>query len=461
MNTKASKYLPFLLALAIFMQMLDATILNTALPKMALDLDESPLNMQSAIISYALTLALLMPLSGYLSDRFGTKKVFLTATLLFMLGSFFCALSFNLTFLVISRIIQAVGGAMLMPLPRMILLRAYERKEVLNVMNFIIMPALIGPVLGPLVGGYLVVYASWHWIFLINIPIGFLILFFSLKIFPDFKSPLSKEELKFDSRGFFIFALGAVSLSLAVEFLTRNDMKFISILAFLIGFGAVLSYYRYAKGNKNAIYSLELFKVRTYRLGMLGNFFSRLGMSSLPYLLPLLLQVAFLHSPTVSGWSLAPIALAALLSKPFIRPLIKTFGYKNILIWNTRLVGLLIMSLSLLKITTPFYILIPSLLMIGVLNSIQYASMNTLSIAKLRDYQSGSANSLLAVNQQLAVSFGIAFGALILNFFLHDGQSTESIHQAFTYTFVIIGSVTFLSSFVFKKLHIKDGNNMF
>lgn len=460
MNTQPSKYLPLLLALAIFMQMLDATILNTALPQMALDLNESPLNMQSTIISYALTLALLMPISGFLSDRFGTKKIFLGATLLFIIGSFMCAVSFNLTFLVISRIIQAIGGAMLMPLPRMIVLRAYERKEFLNIINFIIMPALIGPVLGPLVGGYLVVYASWHWIFLINIPIGFLILFVSMKIFPDFKSPLRKKELKFDAAGFIIFALGAVTLSLAVEFLTRDDMKLISIICFIVGFSAVIAYYKYAQNNKNAIYSLELFKVRTYRLGMLGNFFSRLGMSALPYLLPLLLQVAFLRSPTVSGWSLAPIALAALLSKPLIRPLIKTFGYKNILIWNTRLVGLLIISLSFLKISTPIYFLIPTLLMVGVLNSIQYSSMNTLSIAKLRDHQSGSANSLLAVNQQLAISFGIALGALILNFFLRNDQNLEGIHKAFSYTFMIIGSITFFSSFIFKKLHIKDGSNM-
>lgn len=460
MDNKVSKYLPFLLALAVFMQMLDATILNTALPKMASDLNESPLNMQSAIISYALTLALLMPASGYLSDRFGVKKVFLLSTILFMLGSFMCALSFNLDFLVFSRIIQAIGGSMLMPLPRMVVLKVYDRKDILNVVNFIIMPALIGPVLGPLVGGYLVVYTSWHWIFLINIPIGFFILFLAMKIFPDIKSSIKKEDLKFDFLGFIIFASGAVTLSFGVEFLTRDDMRLISSLSFILGIICIIIYYKYAQKSKNPIYSLELFKVRTYRLGMLGSFFSRLGMSALPYLLPLLLQVAFLYSPTISGWSLAPVALAAILAKPLIKPLIKIFGYKNILIWNTRFVGLLIISLSFLKASTPFYILIPVLLMLGCLNSIQFSTMNTIAIAKLRDRHSGSANSLLAVNQQLAVSFGIAIGALLLNLFLKSESNTQDIYKAFSYTFIIIGNITFFSSFIFNKLHIKDGNTL-
>ena len=167
-----SRWLPLLLAVAIFMQMLDTTILNTALPKMALDLNESPLNMQSAVIAYALTLALLIPLSGYLADRFGTRSVFIASMGIFVLGSVLCAAAPNLSMLLVARVIQGIGGSMLVPVPRLTLLRVYDKSQLLNAINYAVMPALIGPVLGPLVGGYLVDYASWHWIFLINVPIG-------------------------------------------------------------------------------------------------------------------------------------------------------------------------------------------------------------------------------------------------------------------------------------------------
>lgn len=227
-----SRWLPLLLAVAIFMQMLDTTILNTALPKMALDLNESPLNMQSAVIAYALTLALLIPLSGYLADRFGTRSVFIASMGIFVLGSVLCAAAPNLSMLLVARVIQGIGGSMLVPVPRLTLLRVYDKSQLLNAINYAVMPALIGPVLGPLVGGYLVDYASWHWIFLINVPIGIAGMVFAFKVMPDLKGE-GKEH--FDVVGFLLFAAAACSLSLSVEIVTHPGTRFFAMLMALSG----------------------------------------------------------------------------------------------------------------------------------------------------------------------------------------------------------------------------------
>lgn len=455
-----SRALPLLLALAIFMQMLDVTILNTALPKMAENLDASPLHMHTVIIAYALTLALFIPLSGYLCDRHGTQKVFTVALILFTLGSALCAAAPNLPFLVAARVIQGMGGAMLVPVPRLVVLRAYDKSQLLTIMNYIIMPALLGPIIGPLVGGYLVEYATWHWIFLLNIPVGLIALWMTTRIMPDFHAAHDHTP-HFDLAGFLLFGSGVISLSLAVELIIQPTARHYAAGSALIGLLTLTLYWQHAKHTPDkALYSPQLRLVRTFRLGLLGNLFSRLGMAAVPFLLPLLLQIAFGRSPGISGWILAPIALAALIAKPFIKPLIARCGYRRVLIWNTRLIGLLIISLALPTADTPLILLIPLLFILGLCNSLQYSTMNTLTIADLRPLQTGSGNSLVAVNQQLSISFGIALGALLLNLFSAQLPADADIHSAFRYTFLAIGSITFCSSAVFTRLHPHDGNNL-
>ena len=456
--SQPSRWLPVLLAVSIFMQLLDATVLNTALPQMAADLRESPLRMQSAVVSYALTLALLMPLSGYLSDRYGTKKVFSIALLLFVGGSVLCAAAPSLNMLVLARVVQGMGGAMLMPIPRLVALRAYDKSQLLGVMNFIVMPALLGPVMGPLVGGYLVEYASWHWIFLLNVPVGLAGLWMTAKLMPDFYATDGQRQ-HFDLPGYLLFAFGAAGLSLAVEMLAHPEARLFACLSALFALSTWWFYWQHARQDEaRALYPPRLFWVRTFRLGMLGNLFSRLGMAAVPFLLPLLLQVAFGRSASTAGWMLAPVALAALATKPLIKPLINRFGYRRTLIGNTRLIALIIMSLALPAADTPLWLLLPLLLALGVCNSLQYSAMNTLTIADLRPQQTASGSSLMAVNQQLAISFGIAIGALLLNLF-SDGR-TQDVHPAFRYTFVLVGSITFLSSWVFTRLHDDDGDSL-
>lgn len=451
-----SRWLPLLLAIAIFMQMLDTTILNTALPKMATDLNESPLNMQSAVIAYALTLAVLIPLSGYLVDRFGTKKVFIGSMALFMLGSAMCAAAPNLPMLIVARIVQGMGGSMLVPVPRLTLLRVYDKSQLLNAINYAVMPALIGPVLGPLVGGYLVEYASWHWIFLLNLPIGAIGIFTAMKIMPDVKG----DKANLDLAGFLLFGASACSLSLAVELVTHPGAKVFSLLLALGSAAAMWLYWKHADHDEAPLYARNLFQVRTFRLGLAGNLISRLGISSVPFLLPLLFQVAFGFSASLSGWLIAPIALASLLTKPIVKPIIAHFGYRRVLVSNTRIVGILIMCLAIPTAQTPLWLWMILLLLVGTCNSLQFSAMNTLTIADLRPYQTGSGNSLMAVNQQLAISFGIALGALILNFLSKTSFGTAHLHSAFRYTFIYIGIITFISGWIFSGLHGHDGENL-
>ncbi len=451
------KFLPLILATSIFMQMLDSTILNTSLPSIAKDLQESPLNMQNAIISYVLTLALFMPVSGFLADKFGTKKIFMISLVIFIAGSLFCALSQNLTQLVLSRIVQGVGGSLMTPVGRLALIKTFKKNELVKAMNFAIIPALIGPVLGPLVGGYMVDYLSWHWIFLINIPIGIIGILMSIKYMPDYKS----EVISFDLKGFLIFASASLLLSVSLEMLgNAKHMTFI-LLIFTLGFLMIYYYYKHAKKVENPIFPLNLFQVRTFRVGIVGNLTTRLGISSIPLLLPLMVQIAYGESAVVSGWIVAPMALTAMAGKSIVIKILDYFGYRKTLKFNTFIIGGLIVCLGIPGINTSIYWFIPIIAVLGFFNSIQFTAMNSIAIADLRGSHTSSGNSLLAVNQQLALGFGIALGLIILKLLENNAAFIGgNTHQAFRYTFYIVGSLTVLSGFVFRRLHSKDGDNM-
>ncbi len=451
------KVLPLILATAIFMQMLDSTILNTSLPSIARDLNESPLNMQNAIISYVLTLAVFMPASGFLADRFGTRRVFIFALVLFSLGSLFCALSQNLTHLVISRVIQGVGGSLMTPVGKLALIKTFNRNELLKAMNFAIVPALIGPVLGPLVGGYMVDYLSWHWIFLINIPIGVLGIVLGLKYMPNYNS----RETDFDLKGFMIFAAASLLLSVSLELF--GDMQNITpvLLVFILGFLFLYYYYKHAKRGNNPIFPLSLFQVRTFRVGIVGNLATRLGISSVPLLLPLMIQIAYGQSAVTSGWIIAPMALTAMFGKSSVIKILNKFGYRRTLMVNTFIIGVLICCLAIPDIHTSIFWFVPVIAILGFFNSIQFTSMNTISIADLRNFQTSSGNSLISVNQQLAIGFGIAFGLIVLKIYENSPELIKhETHNAFRYTFLTVGILTILSSLVFKRLHTFDGRNM-
>ena len=462
-NTSASmtlsatqkKYLPYVLAVALFMQILDATILNTSLPQMAQALGESPLKMQWAVISYALTLAIFIPISGFLADKYGTRRVFLSAIVIFCMGSLLCAASTTLDFLVASRVVQGIGGAMMTPVARLILVKSYPRNQLLTVMNFAVIPALIAPLVGPLLGGYLVQYASWHWIFLMNIPMGVFGFMVAKKLVPA----IFEDTKRLDWTGFLLFAAAACGLTLAVEFGSRVGQGSIGVMLVMAASALLAGYVWHARRQVAPLFPLSLFDIRTFRIGIIGNLLTRLGISAVPFLLPLLLQVVFEYSPSQAGWLLAPIAVGAIGVKPFVSKLIQRYSYGTVLVYNTSILGVLIILLAQFNDASQWLWFIPLLTIMGACNSLQFSAMNTITIGDLQGMQTSSGNSLMAVNQQLAISFGIAFGAAMLTLLRERFALTDLV--AFQTTYWLLGILTLLSGLYFLRLKPEDGRGLY
>lgn len=454
-STRSMAGLPWIAAMAFFMQSLDATILNTALPDIAHSLNRSPLAMQSAIISYTLTVAMLIPVSGWLADRFGTRRIFMIAVSLFTCGSFACALSGSLSQLVIFRIIQGIGGAMMMPVARLALLRAYPRSELLPILNFVTLPGLVGPVIGPLLGGILVTWASWHWIFLINIPIGIVGLVYACKYMPNFTIP----SQKFDMRGFLLFGIGLVLVSCGLElFGERVVDSYIGVLVMIGGIFLVLGYIYHARHTISPLIPLPLFKTRTFSVGIVGNVTSRLGTGCVPFLMPLMLQVGFGYSALIAGCMMVPTALGAMVAKSTVTEILRRFGYRKTLFSITFIIGIMIAQFSLQSPGLALWLLVLPLFVLGMAMSTQFTAMNTITLADLSDEHASSGNSVLAVTQQLSISFGVAVSAAVLTAF--KGNESLSTVEQFHYTFLIMGAVTLLSSLVFLVLRPKDGRHL-
>ncbi|WP_201609851.1 DHA2 family efflux MFS transporter permease subunit [Psychrobacter submarinus] len=449
------KFLPYVLAVALFMQILDATILNTSLPQMAEALGESPLKMQWAVISYALTLAIFIPISGFLADKYGTRKVFLSAIIIFSVGSLMCAASPTLDILIGSRVIQGIGGAMMTPVARLILVKSYPRNKLLTVMNFAVIPALIAPLVGPVLGGYIVQYFSWHWIFLINIPMGILGYVMGKKLVPD----LFEDAKHLDWAGFALFAAAACGFTLAVEFGSQTGRGLYGLILALIASVLIGAYVWHAKRRQAPLFPLSLFSIRTFRIGIVGNLFTRLGISAVPFLLPLLLQVVFKYSPSQAGWLLAPIAIGAMGIKPWVSKIIQRYSYRKVLVVNTILLGILIIILAQFNDPSYWIWYIPILIIMGACNSMQFSAMNTLTIGDLEGTQTSSGNSLMAVNQQLAIGFGIAFGAAVLNL-LRERMNLDML-MAFQTTYWVLGILTILSGLHFLRLKPNDGDGLY
>lgn len=453
-SARSMSGLPWIAAMAFFMQALDATILNTALPAIAVSLNRSPLAMQSAIISYTLTVAMLIPVSGWLADRFGTRKIFILAVSLFTLGSLLCALSGTLGLLVTSRIIQGVGGAMMMPVARLALLRAYPRSELLPVLNFVTMPGLVGPILGPLLGGVMVTYLTWHWIFLINIPIGILGIIYARKYMPDFTTP----KRRFDLAGFLMFGISLVMISVGIELFGERIVSGWLASAVLAG-GVVLLllYIQHARRHPFPLIGLPIFRTRTFSVGIIGNIASRLGTGCVPFLMPLMLQVGFGYSAIVAGCMMAPTAVGSILAKSTVTQVLRWFGYRKTLVGITIFIGVMIMSFALQSPGANIALMVVPLFILGMAMSTQFTAMNTITLADVTDENASSGNSVLAVTQQLSISFGVAVSAAVLRFY-ESIESTTVDH--FHATFLTMGVLSVLSAAVFMLLKPGDGRHL-
>ncbi|WP_350432527.1 multidrug transporter subunit MdtD [Shewanella sp. H8] len=452
LDSDAARGLPWVVAIAFFMQSLDGTILNTALPAMANDLSEDPLRMQGVIIAYMLTVALLIPASGWIADRFGTKKIFFGAILLFSLGSLLCALSNSLDMLIGARVVQGLGGALMLPVGRLVVLRAYPRSELVRIMGFITIPGLLGPLLGPTLGGWMVQYLTWHWIFLINLPVGVVGCYAVWKFIPDLRG---KEKSRFDSLGFLLFGSAMLLITIAMEGLGELDLPHLRVMLLLFGgMACLIAYWLRAGRINNPLFAPSLFKTRTFSIGIFGNLFARLGSGALPFLVPLLLQVALGYSPSQAGMSMLPLAAAAMIAKSLARPIIEWFGYRLVLTINTLALGLMLASMGLVGEQTPYWLLLCMLAILGAINSLQFTAMNAVTLIDLDDVNASSGNSLLSVVGQLSLSLGVACAGALLGGFSAEVGSDDmtTVLQAFQLTFVTVGIMAMLAAAIFSQL---------
>lgn len=461
LSPQSARILPWLVAVAFFMQMLDATILNTALPGMAGDLGVSPLRMQAVVISYMLTTAVFIPASGWLADRFGVKKTFFFAICLFTLGSLFCALASSLELLVVSRVIQGLGGALMVPVGRLAILKGYPRSELMNVLSFVTIPGLVGPLMGPLTGGFLVEYASWHWIFLINLPVGLAGALLTLRYMPELKE---ERVGGFDAGGFIVFSAALVLITLAME--GFGELRFPKVQSMMLCAGGLLLlalFWLRSARTPSALFSISLFKTRGFTVGILGNLFSRLGSGSMPFLVPLFLQLSLGFSPFKAGLTMIPTALAGILGKQIITPLVKRFGFRAFLTVNTLALGGLIASFSLIRVDTPYVALLLLFGIFGTINSMQFTAMNSVTLIDLHAQNASSGNTLLSVTMQMSASIGVAMAAALLDGFTaayHLLPSAERLMQVFHSTFLWVGLLSLVTALIFSQAPSRTGERV-
>ncbi len=459
-SSQTRSTLPWLVAVALFMENLDVTIVNTAVPVMAENLQVEPLALKSVLTSYTLSLAVFIPISGWMADRFGTKRVFQQAVWLFLLGSLLSGISVNVPMLVAARILQGMGGAMMTPVGRIALVRSFPRSGLLRTMNYVIIPALLGPMIGPFLGGMIVHWWHWRMIFFINLPFALAGLWLVRRHMPDYFDP---QVPALDRRGFLLFGAGIALLSYVLEVFGehRLDVTRLSLLT-AAALALLAAYVWHARRIKNPVLALWLFGVRTFRLSVVGGFVTRLGIGGVSFLLPLLYQIGLGYAPWQAGLLTMPAPAAAMLMKVTSQPLLRRFGHRNILIANTLLIGVVVMGFSQISPGTPVAAILALSLCQGFFMSLQFTSMNSLAYADIADREASKASSIASTGQQMSLSFGVAFASLVAGWFLRGLNQTNpaEVVPALHHAFMTMGVLTMLSSLTFWGLHRDDGNNV-
>jgi EmrB/QacA subfamily drug resistance transporter len=460
LSTASKQLLPWLVAVAFFMESLDTTILNTAVPSISEALGVSVLSMKAVLASYTLSLAVFIPISGWMADRFGTRRVFASAIGLFTLGSLLCGISTNIHLLVLCRVLQGFGGAMMVPVGRLTLVRAFEKSELVRTMSFVAIPALIGPMLGPIAGGLVVRYLHWRYIFFLNIPIGIAGLVLVYLHLPDYKEKRTKP---LDIVGLILFGSGIALLSYVLEIFGEHLLSVREISALLaISIALLVGYGLHGLEAKFPLLNLSLFRIRTFRAAVAGGFFTRLGIGGVPFLLPLLYQVGLGYTPVQSGLLIMPQAVASMTMKLIMQRLLTRLGYRGVLISNTVCIGFLLILFATIGLGTPVWLIVLLAFLYGGFTSLQYTSMNTLVYADISETQASNASSIASTMQQMAISFGVAIAGLATAFFVPDTVRSNQtmfihgIHEAF----IALGVFTVLSTTVFRELRSGDGANV-
>ena len=451
------RLLPWMVAVAFFMQSLDTTILNTAVPAIAEAMDVTPLNMKSVLASYTLSLAVFIPISGWMADRFGTRRVFASAIAVFSLGSLLCGISTNIDMLVACRVVQGIGGAMMVPVGRMTMVRTFPKSELIRAMSFVSIPSLIGPMLGPVVGGLIVHYLHWSIVFFVNLPVGLVGLYLVRRYLPDYREA---DTHPLDVVGLILFGSGVALLSYVLEVFGEHSLSDLEMVG-LLGLSALLlaGYGIRATQTAFPLLMLSLFKLRTFRAAVVGSFVGRIGLGGIPFLFPLLYQIGLGFSPVQSGMLIAPQAMAAIGLKIVVPRILARFGYRMVLIANTLIVGGMIILFATVGADTPVWQIVLQAFVLGFFTSMQYTAMNTLVYADVSASQTSSASTIASTGQQMSISFGVASASLIASLFVPENLHSDptamihGVHEAF----VALGLLTIASSVVFMELRKGDG----
>ena len=452
------RIVPLIIATALFMENMDSTVIATSLPAIARALVTSPLTLKLAVTSYLLSLAICIPASGWTADRFGARNVFRVAIAVFMLGSIGCAASRSLDEFVLARVIQGMGGAMMTPVGRLIMVRTVDKSNLLNAMSLVTMPALIGPIAGPPLGGFITTYASWHWIFLINVPIGLVGIVLASRYIANVRV---EHRDPFDFVGFMLSGLAIAGLAFGLSAMGLESLP-VSVVVALICVGAVsaVAYVVHAGGTPAPILDLNLLRLPTFRASVAGGFLFRLGIGALPFLLPLLLQVGFNLSPFQSGLITFTSALGSMFMKAAVTFVLNRFGYRNVLLYNALISSAFVLACATFVPGMPFTVMIIILLSGGFFRSLQFTSINTIAYAEIERAKMSRATAMVAAAQQLSLSTGVAVGALVVETTLWLKHATTMTAADFPPAFIVVGLLSASAAFIFTRLPPDAGSEL-
>ena len=452
------RLIPLIVATALFMENMDSTVIATSLPAIAADIGTSPLTLKLAITSYLLSLAVFIPASGWTADRFGARMVFSLAIAVFMVGSIGCALSSSVTDFVIARIVQGLGGAMMTPVGRLVLLRSIDKSALVNAMAWVTVPALIGPVIGPPLGGFITTYLTWHWIFLINIPIGLLGIFMAMRYIDPIRS---ENPERFDLYGLVLAGIGLGGIAFGLSIAGLNLLPW-TLVVVLIGIGSVSMtlYVIHARRTASPVLDFSLLRLPTMRASIIGGFMFRLGIGALPFLLPLLMQVGFGLSPFQSGMVTFGSAVGAMGMKTLAARIIRTFGFRNIMTINALVSSVFLGACALFTPATPLLLIMILLVVGGFFRSLQFTAINTLAYSEVEPAQMSRATTLVSVNQQLAISAGVAVGAFSVETTMFARHITELTASVFPPAFLVVSIISAASCYFFWQMPDDAGHEI-
>jgi EmrB/QacA subfamily drug resistance transporter len=451
------RLLPWLVAVAFFMESLDTTIMNTAVPAVAAALHVAPLSMKAVLTSYTLSVAVFIPASGWVADRYGTRRVFAAAIGIFTLGSLLCGLASDIHVLVACRLIQGCGGAMMVPVGRLTMVRTFAKADLFRAMSFVGIPGLVGPMLGPVAGGLIVGFLHWRVIFFVNVPMGLLGLYMVYRHLPDYRTEGTPE---LDGVGFVLFGAGIALLSYVLEIFgehTLSNREIVGLLA--IALTLLGGYGRHAAEVAHPLLRLALFRIRTLRAAVLGSFLTRVGAGGMPFLLPLLYQVGLGYTPVQSGLLIVPQSVAAMVLRMSMARILARLGYRRVLLWNTIAIGATIATFIAIGPGTAVGVIVVLAVAFGFFSSMQYTCMNTLVYADVVEEDTSMASTIASTMQQMSMSFGVATASLVAGFFVRDrfqATASEMIHGIHG-AFAVLGALTVLSALVFRELKSTDG----